>query len=84
MRYAIALALGIAIPAFSQAPTEQNFTFEVASIKPSNSGRHGMSIETGAGRFKAINATVSLVRLQYQGLSTYRRAELDRLREIRH
>ena len=64
MRCAIALALGIAIPAFSQAPPEQNFTFEVASIKPSNSGRPGMSIETGAGRFKAINATVSFL-IQY-------------------
>jgi uncharacterized protein (TIGR03435 family) len=66
MRCAIALALGIALalPALSQAPPEQNFTFEVASIKPSNSGRPGMSIETGAGRFKAINATVSFL-IQY-------------------
>jgi uncharacterized protein (TIGR03435 family) len=38
--------------------------FEVASVKPSNSGRPGMSIETEPGRFKAINATVSFL-IQY-------------------
>jgi uncharacterized protein (TIGR03435 family) len=38
--------------------------FEVASIKPANSGRPGMSIQTGAGRFKAINATVAFF-IQY-------------------
>lgn len=38
--------------------------FEVASIKPANSGRPGMSIETEPGRFKAINATVSFL-IQY-------------------
>jgi uncharacterized protein (TIGR03435 family) len=38
--------------------------FDVASIKPANSGRPGMSIQTETGRFKAINATVSFL-IQY-------------------
>src|SRR5215469_8301443 len=38
--------------------------FEVASIRPANSGRPGISIETEPGRFKAINATVSFL-IQY-------------------
>ena len=38
--------------------------FEVASIRPANSGRPGISIETEPGRFKAINAPVSFL-IQY-------------------
>jgi uncharacterized protein (TIGR03435 family) len=38
--------------------------FEVALIKPANSGRPGMSIETQPDRFKAINAPVSFL-IQY-------------------
>jgi uncharacterized protein (TIGR03435 family) len=42
----------------------QHVTFDVASVKPANSGRPGMSIQTETGRFKAINATVSFL-IQY-------------------
>jgi len=61
MRCLIAIVLGMAAVGVA---TAQNFTFEVAAIRPSNSGRPGMSIETDAGRFKAINATVSFL-IQY-------------------
>ena len=42
----------------------QQLAFDVASIKPANSGRPGMSIQTDPGRFKAINANVSFL-IQY-------------------
>jgi uncharacterized protein (TIGR03435 family) len=56
----------IVIVLFAAISAAQNPTlaFDVASIKPANSGRPGMSIETEGGRFKAINATVSFL-IQY-------------------
>jgi bla regulator protein BlaR1 len=47
----------------SQTPA-QKAAFEVASVKPANSGRPGMSSQTEVGRFKAINATASFL-IQY-------------------
>jgi hypothetical protein len=49
--------------ATSQTPAQKP-AFEVASIKPANSGKNGMLIQTEVGRFKAINATVSFL-IQY-------------------
>lgn len=49
---------------FMIAVQNPTLAFDVASIKPANSGRPGMSIETEPGRFKAINATVSFF-IQY-------------------
>src|SRR5690349_18869129 len=51
----------------------QNSTtaFEVASIRPANSGRPGISIETEPGRFKAINATVSFFIQYAYGIKEY-------------
>src|SRR5215471_3446391 len=59
-RSIIVIVLFAAIAAAQNTPT----AFDVASVKPANSGRPGMSIETEPGRFKAINATVSFL-IQY-------------------
>jgi len=58
----VALAMA-GISAASQTPAQKP-SFEVASVKPSNSGIPGISIQTEPGRFKAINATVSFL-IQY-------------------
>jgi uncharacterized protein (TIGR03435 family) len=59
--FILVIATTLVLPVSAQ---DSGPKFEVASVKPSNSGRPGISIETEPGRFKAINATVSFL-IQY-------------------
>ena len=67
-RIGLGFFLGISLTSIAaltaaQAPAQKPM-FEVASIRPANSGRPGMSMQTEVGRFKAINVTVSFL-IQY-------------------
>ena len=69
---ALVIAVAPSVPA--QSSRSQ---FDVASVKPSNSGRPGMSIETEPGRFKAINATVSFLIQYAYGLKDFQGPPAD-------
>jgi uncharacterized protein (TIGR03435 family) len=68
---ALMILAGTLVIATVTSARQSRLTFEVASIKPSSSGRPGISIQTSPGRFKAINATVRFLFVYAYGIKDF-------------
>jgi len=75
MRHALlALAFIMPVVALGAQDVEERLAFEVASVRPSQAGQGGMSLNSPPGRFIATNATLHMLIVNAYGL---RRAQIE-------